>query len=117
MLRRGYKTGPTSRDCGEADHTVRRCPVRTLLANPCGQKDLAELNNIAKDCVKNGKLSYNQQASKTRKDEDEEEEEEEGVTFSSEEQKEDFFFPDGNLIPTFCSRSRSLAFTARHVEE
>ena len=53
LVRWGYKTGPTTCECGEADHTMEHCLVCPLLPNPCSPKDLAVFNKNAKDCVKN----------------------------------------------------------------
>ena len=53
LVRWGYKTGPTTCECGQADHTMEHCLVCPLLPNPCSPKDLAVFNKNAKDCVKN----------------------------------------------------------------
>ena len=52
LVRWGYKTGPTTSECGEADHTMEHCLVCPLLPNPCSSKDLAVSNKNAKDGVK-----------------------------------------------------------------
>ena len=52
LVRWGYKTGPTTCECGQADHTMEHCLVCPLLPNPCSPKDLAVFNKNAKDCVK-----------------------------------------------------------------
>ena len=52
LVRWGYKTGPTTCECGESGHTIEHCLVCPQLPNPCSSQDIAEFNKNAKKCVK-----------------------------------------------------------------